>query len=77
MKWPIILVTGSGDEATAVAVRLFRSGFKVILIVHNKPVDLHYHRNFTRCIFQELVKLRVFPLLLLAWLYNRMPFQLP
>lgn len=51
MKWPIILVTGSGDEATAVAVRLFRSGFKVILIVHNKPVDLHYHRNFTRCIF--------------------------
>ncbi len=51
MKWPVILVTGSGDEATAVALRLFRSGFSVILAAHNKPVDLHYHRNFTRCIF--------------------------
>ncbi len=51
MKWPVVLITGSGDEATAIALRLFRAGFKVILAAHSKPVDLHFHRNFTRAIF--------------------------
>lgn len=51
MKWPVVLVTGSGDEASAVTIRLFRAGFKVVLAAPNKPVDLHYHRNFTRCVF--------------------------
>ncbi len=51
MNWPIVLITGTDDNATATALRLFRSGFKVILFSHQKPLDLHFHRNFSRIVF--------------------------
>ncbi|MHB2156060.1 hypothetical protein ACX8XN_16890 [Calditrichota bacterium GD2] len=51
MNWPVVAITGSGDEATAVAIRLFRAGFKIILVTQLKTVDLHFHRNFTRVIY--------------------------
>ncbi len=51
MHWPIVAITGSHDEATAIAVRLFRAGFNVFLVVRQNVVDLHFHRTFSRALY--------------------------
>lgn len=45
-----VLITGTNDNATACAIRLFRSGFAVSMISPNLPTDLYYFRNFSTII---------------------------
>ncbi len=47
---PRVFVTGTGDISTACALRLFRSGFRTVLLSGKKPADIHYFRNFTRAV---------------------------
>jgi len=42
-----ILIIGSSDIGTACALRLFRSGFGIILLEYGQPLDLHHHRTFS------------------------------
>ncbi len=46
-----IFIFGSGDKGTATAIRLFKSGFRPVLVEKNNPTDLHYFRNFSDSIF--------------------------
>ncbi len=43
----VVLILGSGDLATACALRLFRSGFGVIITQHHRPLDIHFHRTYS------------------------------
>jgi len=45
-----VFITGTGDLATACALRLFRAGFRTILLSESHPSDIHYFRNFTRAV---------------------------
>ena len=51
MSLPVIAILGAGDLGTACALRLFRSGFKVILIEKTAPQDIHYIRNFIGAVY--------------------------
>ncbi len=51
MSLPVIAVLGAGDLGSACALRLFRSGFKVILIEKSSALDIHYIRNFTGTLY--------------------------
>ena len=51
MSLPVIAILGAGDLGTACALRLFRSGFKVILIEQTMPQDIHYIRNFVSTVY--------------------------
>lgn len=46
-----LLITGSGDPATATALRLFRAGFKVTILSANLPLDIHHKRTFSNAVF--------------------------
>ncbi len=46
-----ILITGSGDIATAAALRLFRSGYKVILFASDHPIDVHHNRTYSNAVY--------------------------
>lgn len=46
-----VLITGSGDLASAAALRLFRSGFKVTLFASDRPMDIHHNRTFSNAVY--------------------------
>ena len=46
-----ILITGSDDLASATALRLFRSGFKVALLAPDRPIDIHHIRTFSSAVY--------------------------
>lgn len=46
-----ILICGTGDLASATAIRLFRAGFHVILLAADRPQDLHYQRTFSAAVY--------------------------
>ncbi len=48
---PVIAIVGAGDLGTACALRLFRSGFKVIMIEKRVAQDIHYIRNFVGAVY--------------------------
>ena len=50
MGLPAVLICGTGDTATACALRLFRAGFDCVVLAANVPYDLHHHRTFTRAV---------------------------
>ena len=47
-----IVILGAGDRGTAIALRLFRSGFSPILMELEKPTDLHYPRTFSDAVYR-------------------------
>ncbi len=51
MTTPRICIAGSNDIATATAVRLYRSGFPVILFTTPHPLDIHHKRTFSGAVF--------------------------
>ncbi len=51
MKRLKIAVAGAGDLGTAVALRLFHSGFDVFIIAQNLPLDIYHARNFNQSLF--------------------------
>ncbi len=51
MSIPTVLICGTDDLATACALRLFRAGFKPVLLAALVPYDLHYFRTFTRAVY--------------------------
>ncbi len=46
-----ILITGSGDLATAAALRLFRSGYEVTLFASDHPIDVHHNRTYSNGVY--------------------------
>ncbi len=58
MEFPTVLICGTGDYATASAIRLFRAGFKLLLLGQSPYYDIHQNRTFTRAIFQGFRKIR-------------------
>ena len=46
-----ILITGSGDLATAAALRLFRSGYQITLFAPDRPLDIHHNRTFSNAVY--------------------------
>ncbi len=46
-----ILITGSGDIATATALRLFRSGYEVTLFASDHPIDVHHNRTYSNGVY--------------------------
>ncbi len=58
MEFPTVLICGTGDYATASAIRLFRAGFKLLLLGKSPYYDIHQNRTFTRAIFQGFRKIR-------------------
>ncbi len=48
----IIIIKGAGDIATAVAHKLFRSGFKVVMTEVEKPTCLRRYVSFANCIYE-------------------------
>ncbi len=49
-----ILIAGSNDIATATAVRLYRSGFPVILLTTPHPLDIHHKRTFSAAAYSGI-----------------------
>ena len=47
-----ILIIGAGDTGTVSAIRLFKSGFRPIMLEISHPSDLHYNRNFSDVVYQ-------------------------
>ncbi len=43
----IILIVGADSNASATALRLYRSGIKCILCTHPQKIDPYYHQNFS------------------------------
>lgn len=41
-----VLITGCSDLGTACALRLFRAGFRIILIEYDRPPDIYHTRTF-------------------------------
>ncbi len=58
MDFPTVLICGTGDYATASAIRLFRAGLKLLLLGKSPYYDIHQNRTFTRAIFQGFRKIR-------------------
>lgn len=54
MPAPRILIAGSNDIATATAIRLYRSGFSVILFSSPHPLDIHHKRTFSGAVFSGI-----------------------
>jgi xanthine dehydrogenase accessory factor len=48
-----ILIIGAGDTGTVSAIRLFKSGFRPIMLELSHPSDLHYNRNFSDVVYQS------------------------
>lgn len=46
-----IVIHGAGDRGTAVALRLFRSGFRPVLTEHKQPGNLYSFRNFSDVVY--------------------------
>jgi xanthine dehydrogenase accessory factor len=45
-----VIILGASDRATAAAIRLFRSGFAVIIVEKDLPFNLYYTRTFSRVV---------------------------
>ncbi len=54
MALPVVVILGAGDLGTACALRMFRSGFKVILIEAENHQNVHYTRNFSGVIYSGI-----------------------
>lgn len=46
-----VLICGTDDLASAVAIRLYRAGFRTILLSAERPLDLHYQRTFSGAVY--------------------------
>ena len=46
-----IFIIGAGDIGTAAAIRLFKSGFRPILVERNNPTDLYFFRNLSDVVY--------------------------
>jgi xanthine dehydrogenase accessory factor len=51
MLSPVVLITGTSDLGTACALRLFRTGLKVVLLEKSNPLDLYHSRCFSSAVF--------------------------
>ncbi|QEK13063.1 EF2563 family selenium-dependent molybdenum hydroxylase system protein [Crassaminicella thermophila] len=49
----IVIIKGGGDIATAVAYKLFRAGFKVIITELEKPMMVRRTVSFANCIYEK------------------------
>ena len=52
MKDTIVLIKGAGEMASAVAHRLYRSGFQVVMTEVEKPLMVRRHVSFGNCAFE-------------------------
>ncbi|KAB3532446.1 EF2563 family selenium-dependent molybdenum hydroxylase system protein [Alkaliphilus pronyensis] len=52
MTQKLVLIKGAGDIATAVAHKLFRSGFKIIMTDIDKPTCVRRYVSFANCIYE-------------------------
>ena len=57
MALPVVAILGAGDLGTACALRLFRSGFKVIIVNQMISQNIHYSRNFLGAIYSGAKKI--------------------
>ena len=48
---PFILIRGAGDLASGVALRLFRSGFGVVMTEVNQPLSVRRRASFSEAVF--------------------------
>ena len=48
---PIIIIRGAGDLATGVAIRLFRSGFRLVMIELEQPLTVRRTVSFSEAIY--------------------------
>ena len=55
LKAPIVLIRGGGDLATGVAVRLYRSGFSVVVTEIPQPLAVRRLVSFAQAIFSDEV----------------------
>jgi xanthine dehydrogenase accessory factor len=46
-----IFIIGAGDKGTTTALRIFRSGFRPVLLEQKHPSDLHSFRNFSDVVY--------------------------
>ncbi len=46
-----IFIIGAGDKGTAAAIRIFRCGFRPILVERNNPTDLYFFRNLSDVVY--------------------------
>ena len=46
-----VIILGAGDTGTAVAIRLFNSGFRPVLVERNNPTDMNFFRNFSDVVY--------------------------
>jgi hypothetical protein len=46
-----VVIIGAGDSGTAIALRLFKSGFRPIIAERDHPSDLHAFRNFSDTVY--------------------------
>ena len=46
-----IIIIGAGDKGTAAALRLFKGGFRPVLVEQNNPTDLHFFRNYSDVVY--------------------------
>ena len=46
-----IYIFGASNLGSAIAMRLFRTGFHPVLIERQSPVDIHYNRTFNGSAF--------------------------
>lgn len=53
MKDTLVLIKGAGEMASAVAHRLFRAGFQVIMTEVEKPLMVRRHVSFGNCIYED------------------------
>jgi len=51
---PIIIIRGAGDLATGVALRLFRSGFRLVMIELEQPLTVRRTVSFSEAIYTGL-----------------------
>lgn len=54
MKNTMILIKGAGEMASAVAHRLYRSGFPVIMTEVEKPLMVRRHVSFGNCVYENI-----------------------
>lgn len=46
-----VLICGTDDLASAVAIRLYRSGLHPILLSSERPLDIHYQRTYSGAVY--------------------------
>jgi len=46
-----VIIIGAGDKGTSIALRMYRSGFRPVLIERNNPTDLHSFRNYSDTVY--------------------------